>query len=153
MFYDSRLASRRICATIIHASSDAIVGLTPKGIVTSWNPGAERAYGHSALEMIGQSFFTVVPSDLHGVEMRLLARAVAGTPVGNADTERWHADGSRRIVRRSLLFIEDDQLRDLCDSRLISIERDVTLLRALERQALKVSGDVVMPAGVSPPRE
>jgi signal transduction histidine kinase len=45
----------RQLATLVQASDDAIVGLTPGGRVTSWNPGAERLFGYDAPEMLGRS--------------------------------------------------------------------------------------------------
>ena len=48
---------------IVESSNDAIFGKTVDGIVLSWNSGAERIYGYSALEMIGQSIRTLVPAD------------------------------------------------------------------------------------------
>src|SRR5690349_10236185 len=54
--------ARRLAA-IVTCSSDAIVGKTLDGIVTSWNPGAEAVYGYSAEEMVGQSITRVIPPD------------------------------------------------------------------------------------------
>ena len=46
-------ATQRLAA-IVDSSADAIVGNTLEGIVTSWNAGAERIFGYSSAEMIGQ---------------------------------------------------------------------------------------------------
>jgi len=48
-------------ASIVASSTDAIIGKTVAGIVTSWNVGAERLFGYSAGEMIGQSIEVIVP--------------------------------------------------------------------------------------------
>src|ERR1700685_1207580 len=50
----------RRLASIVTCSDDAIVGKTLEGIITSWNAGAERIYGYSAKEAIGQSIVTLV---------------------------------------------------------------------------------------------
>ena len=50
-------------AAIVESSDDAIFSRTLDGIVLSWNTGAERLYGYSALEMIGQSIHTLVPPE------------------------------------------------------------------------------------------
>src|SRR5690349_3720923 len=44
----------RVLAAIVESSDAAIIGKTLDGIVTSWNPGAERIFGYAAAEMIGQ---------------------------------------------------------------------------------------------------
>ena len=50
-------------AAIVEASDDAIVGKTLEGIVTSWNPAAERMYGYAAAEMIGRPIARIIPPD------------------------------------------------------------------------------------------
>src|SRR5262249_13536499 len=61
-------------AAIVTSSADAIVGKTLNGIVTSWNEAAERMFGYSADEMIGQSIRRVVPSDGQAEEDTILSR-------------------------------------------------------------------------------
>ncbi|HLZ28537.1 MAG TPA: PAS domain S-box protein [Chloroflexota bacterium] len=48
-------------AAIVEYSTDAIVGLTPAGTITSWNPAAARLYGHTAAEVIGRHWGLLVP--------------------------------------------------------------------------------------------
>ena len=50
-------------AAIVASSTDAIIGKTLDGIVTSWNAGAEQIYGYTAEEMVGMSIETIVPPD------------------------------------------------------------------------------------------
>ena len=47
--------TQELLAALAHSSADAIVVETLEGIVTYWNPAAERLYGYTAGEMIGQS--------------------------------------------------------------------------------------------------
>src|SRR5215469_14870251 len=61
-------------AAIVTSSADAIVGKTLDGMVTSWNRAAERMFGYSANEMIGQSIRRLVPTDRQAEEDTILAR-------------------------------------------------------------------------------
>jgi PAS domain S-box-containing protein len=66
---DARLRGddfHRQLATLVQASDDAIIGLTPGGLVTSWNPGAERLFGYEACEMLGQSLQTLLAAGAGG---------------------------------------------------------------------------------------
>ena len=51
-------------ASIVDGSDDAIIAKTPEGVITSWNRAAERIYGYSAEEMIGQPVTILVPQGL-----------------------------------------------------------------------------------------
>jgi PAS domain S-box-containing protein len=62
----SASAARAWLAAIIDSSEDAIVSKNLNSIVTSWNAGAERMFGYSAEEMIGQSITRLIPEDRQG---------------------------------------------------------------------------------------
>ena len=49
-------------AAIVNSSEDAIIGKTLEGIITSWNPGAEKVFGYSAEEAVGQSMPDAFPA-------------------------------------------------------------------------------------------
>ena len=57
---DARLA---LLAAIVDSSHDAIVGKSVDGVVTSWNPAAERMFGYSRDEMIGKPTTILAPAD------------------------------------------------------------------------------------------
>lgn len=121
-------------AAIVESSDDAIIGLTLAGVVTSWNPAAERSYGYNAAEMIGQRLTRVVPSELHDAERRFVENVAAGGRMGNVDTSRLRRDGGRLVVSLSLFPITDAAGRT---QAIAAIERDVTAQRALEAQLLQ----------------
>lgn len=52
--HDLAESQRATLATVVEHSDDAIVGLTPDGLVTAWNQGAERLFGYTAVEMLGR---------------------------------------------------------------------------------------------------
>ena len=81
------LAAARLAA-IVSSSDDAIVGKSLDGRVTSWNDAAERIFGWSAAEMVGQSITRIIPDELLPEEASILARLRRGERVEHFDTER-----------------------------------------------------------------
>ncbi|MCC7024750.1 MAG: PAS domain S-box protein [Thermomicrobiales bacterium] len=81
-------------ATIVEASGDAIVGTTLDGIVTSWNPAAERLFGYSAAEMIGRPIDTLSPpGDIDEISHNIAALR-RGETIRNRETTCSRKDGS-----------------------------------------------------------
>lgn len=110
-------------AAIVASSSDAIIGKTLEGIVTSWNAGAERIFGYSAAEMVGQSIFRLIPDHLHESERELLERTRRGERVDFSDAERVTKSGRRISIALSVSPIWDDSGVVFGAS---SIKRDIT---------------------------
>ncbi|MBL9167268.1 MAG: PAS domain S-box protein [Verrucomicrobiales bacterium] len=88
-FVEARLAA------IVNSSNDAIVSKSIEGIVTSWNRGAERLFGYSAAEMIGQSIKRLLPPNQMEEEDWILERILRGELVNHFDTVRIRKDGTR----------------------------------------------------------
>jgi len=86
-------AARSEFAAIVTSSVDAIVTKTLEGVVTSWNAGAERLFGWSAEEMIGQPIFRIVPAARQDEESALLRRLRGGEHIGHYETVRVAKDG------------------------------------------------------------
>lgn len=82
-------------AAIVQSSDDAIIGLSPDGMVTSWNRGAERLYGHSAEEVVGGSISLIIPPEREEEMTRLLETVTRGERVEQFETVRVHRDGRR----------------------------------------------------------
>ncbi|WP_414087767.1 PAS domain S-box protein [Rhizobium sp. BR 314] len=97
----------RRLASIIASSDDAILSTDLNMTVTSWNLGAERLYGHSAEEAIGQSVMMLVPDDRSEEEPAILAQIRAGQKVEPYETKRRRADGQLVDVLLSVSPIYD----------------------------------------------
>ncbi|HKO80903.1 MAG TPA: PAS domain S-box protein [Chitinophagaceae bacterium] len=75
-------------AALIHSSEDAIISKTLNGIVTSWNPAAERMFGYRAEEMIGQPITRLIPPDRLNEETHIIERISRGELVEHFNTVR-----------------------------------------------------------------
>ena len=94
---DSGAAAERLAA-IVESSDDAILSKDVEGIITSWNPAAERIYGYTAAEAIGQPISILIPRHRAGEERRILARVLAGERLEHYETERVTKDGRMLVL-------------------------------------------------------
>ena len=78
---------------LVQSANDAIIGKSINGIVQTWNKGAERLYGYSTAEMIGQDMIVLLPPDRSDEEGTILERIRRGERVEHFDTVRMHKDG------------------------------------------------------------
>jgi PAS domain S-box-containing protein len=122
----------RLLAAIVATSDDAIISKTLDGTVTSWNRAAERLYGWSADEMIGQSIARIVPPDKLEELSDILARLATGERIEQHETVRVTRDGRRLDISVSISPILDSDGRVVGAAK---IARDITLRREAERFA------------------
>ena len=97
----------RQIAAIVESSDDAIIGNTLDGTITSWNPAAERIYGYSAAEAIGQTIDMLVPEALRGDVPGILAQVQAGDRVEQYETGRARKDGTVIDVWLTISGVKD----------------------------------------------
>jgi len=88
------LAAAQRMAAIVEFSGEAIFGRTLDGIITSWNPAAERMYGYSSEEIVGKPINLLIPEDRTGEIEAILAKVSAGLPVEHRETIRVRRDGT-----------------------------------------------------------
>jgi PAS domain S-box-containing protein len=110
-------------AAIVRSSDDAIIGKTLEGIVTAWNPAAERIFGYREAEMIGQSITCLIPEERTSEEEQILERIRRGETVDHLETVRVTKDGRRIVVSLTSSPIWDAQGRIIGASK---IARDIT---------------------------
>ncbi len=80
-------------AAIVESSEDAIISKSLHGIVNSWNSGAERMFGYTAEEMIGESIMKIVPPDNAHEETNILSTIRKGEAISPFETVRLHRNG------------------------------------------------------------
>jgi PAS domain S-box-containing protein len=100
-------AAQAHLAAIVASSEDAIIGMTVDGIITSWNPAAEAAFGYSAAAIVGRSIMLVIPPDRQHEEAEILGKIRRGERVSHYETVRQRCDGSRIDVALTVSPIRD----------------------------------------------
>lgn len=103
---ENELKAARLAA-IIASSDDAIVSKTLDGIVTTWNAGAEKIFGYTADEIVGQPITRIIPPELHYEEEEILARIRRGLHIDHFETVRLAKDGRRIDVSVTISPMRD----------------------------------------------
>jgi PAS domain S-box-containing protein len=126
-------------AAIVDSLDDAIVGTTLDGIITSWNRGAERLFGYTAAEAIGQSILLIIPKEREPEEADVLRRMRAGERVDHFETERRHRNGALVEVSVSVSPIRDTAGRIIGASK---VARDIGERRRSEELRARLAAIV-----------
>lgn len=126
-------------AAIVAFSDDAIITKDVNGVITSWNPGAQRLFGYSPEEAIGQSVLILIPPERHKEEPAILERIRRGEHIEHYETVRRRKDGSYVDISLTVSPIKDAEgivigaskiARDISDRK-----RSEALIAALAREA------------------
>ncbi|MGB9069052.1 MAG: PAS domain S-box protein [Candidatus Acidiferrales bacterium] len=96
---DMEIATRHVAA-LVRFSDDAIIGKDLNSIVTSWNKGAEKIFGYTAVEMVGTSITRLIPADRMNEENHILGRIRCGESVDHFETVRKTKSG--RLIHVSV---------------------------------------------------
>ena len=126
---------RQRLAAIVESSDDAVVGKDLRGVVTSWNRGAEKMFGYTAHEMEGQPITKIIPLELHADEQRILETIGRGERIDHFETTRMRKNGERIEVSLTVSPINDESGKIIGAAK---IARDITRRKQTE-QALRTS--------------
>ena len=122
-------------AAIVASSDDIIVSKTLEGIITSWNPAAERILGYTSAEAVGKHIRLIIPHDRWAEEDEVLARIGRGERVEHFETVRRAKDG--RLLDISLTV---SPIRDI-DGTIVGaskVARNITERKLSERELARL---------------
>ena len=121
----------RWIASIVELSDDVIISKNLDGIIISWNKGAERVFGYTAEEAIGQPITIVIPEDRHDEERQILTRIRRGERIEHYETIRRRKHGSLIAVSLTVSPVRDAEGKIVGASK---IARDITEQRRSQEQ-------------------
>lgn len=144
MARDISLAKRNtekslILSAIVNSTDDAVISKDLNGIITSWNPAAQRIFGYLPEEIIGESVFRLIPEDRKDEETLILSRLRRGERVQYFHTKRLNK--SERLIDVSLTIspVKDEHGAIIGISK---IARDISDLIEAEKQSSMLSAIV-----------
>ena len=100
--------ARAYLAAIVESSEDAIIAKDLNGIIQSCNAAAERIFGYSADELLGQPVLKLIPPDRHQEEDEILSRIRRGERVEHFETVRVRKDGQLIDVSITVSAVRDE---------------------------------------------
>jgi PAS domain S-box-containing protein len=112
-----------VLSAIVESAEDAIISKTLDGVIRSWNTGAERLFGYSASEAIGQTIALIIPPERLHEELIILSRLRRGERIEHYETVRQSKDGQRMDISLTISPIRDSTGRIIGASK---IARDIT---------------------------
>jgi PAS domain S-box-containing protein len=126
--------ARSRLASIVESSDDAIISKDLNGIIQSWNWGAERTFGYTEAEAVGQRITLIIPPELRPEEDNILQNAMLGQKVEHYETVRVTKAGKRINVSLTISPLKDSAGKIVGSSK---IARDITERRRVEEELKK----------------
>ncbi len=151
MAHEKLLDPNALLAAIIGSSDDAIISKNLDGIITSWNPGAQRIFGYTSEEVIGKPISILFPPDRLEEEPKILARLRQGERVDHFETIRRTKEGKLINVSVTISPVRDSSGTIVGASKIArditpQLELQASLRRSEERFGITLSsiGDAVI---------
>jgi PAS domain S-box-containing protein len=124
------ILSQRLAA-IVESSDDAIISKDLNGIIATWNRGAERIFGYTAEEVIGESITLLLPPERYNEEPEILHRIRNGQQIDHYETVRRRKDGTLVDISLTVSPVKDADGRVIGASK---IARDITARKRAEAE-------------------
>ncbi|MBI5056542.1 MAG: PAS domain S-box protein [Nitrospirae bacterium] len=128
-----------LLSSIVQYSSDAIIGKTLDGKITSWNRGAEKIYGYRENEIIGKLITILFPDERKAEELQIIDKLSRGEYIEHYETERKRKDGQMISVSLTISPIKDTEGRIVGAS---TITRDITERKKAEEEIRKLNEEL-----------
>lgn len=122
--------STNLLAAIVDSSDDAIISKNLNGIITSWNKSAQRLFGYTAAEAIGQSITLIIPPERRQEETEIISRLRRGESIDHFETVRVRKDGGTLELSLTISPIRDVAGRVVGASK---VARDITEQKRAQR--------------------
>ena len=119
-----------LLSAVVSSSDDAIISKDLNGIIMSWNAGAERIFGYTAQEAIGQSIRLLIPPDRQDEEADILRRLGRGERIDHYETVRRKKNGQLCEISLTVSPMRDQAGRIFGASK---IARDITEQKRVQR--------------------
>ena len=136
-----------LLAAIVDSSDDAIVSKTLDGVITSWNKSAERIFGYSREEAVGQHITLIIPKDRRDEEVKIAERLRRGERVDHFETVRVRKDGTLLDLSLTISPVKDAAGHVVGASK---VARDITERKQIEQalaeraRLLDLSNDAIL---------
>jgi PAS domain S-box-containing protein len=144
---EKRERAGSLLAAIVDSSDDAIISKTLDGVITSWNKGAERLFGYTGEEAVGQHITLIVPKDRRDEEVKILEQLKRGERIDHFETLRQCKDGRLLTLSLTISPVRNAAGRIVGASK---VARDITERKEVERalteraRLLDLSSDAIM---------
>ncbi|UCH48454.1 MAG: diguanylate cyclase [Betaproteobacteria bacterium] len=123
----------KLLAAVVESADAAIISETVDGIVLTWNKGAERIFGFTDEDVIGESHIVMFPDFLKNEEAKLWKRVTAGVSISNYETVRQDREGRLVDVSMSISpILEDDKV-----TRVVIVAHDITERKSMDRALMQ----------------
>jgi PAS domain S-box-containing protein len=124
-----------LLAAIVDSSDDAIVSKTLDGVITSWNAGAERMFGYTGGEAVGQHISLIIPADRRSEETVIIERIKKGERIEHFDTVRIRKDQTLLNILLTISPVRDGSGEIVGASKIV---RDITQRKRIERELREI---------------
>lgn len=127
-----------LLAAIVASSDDAIISKDLNGVINSWNQAAERIFGYTAQEAVGQPITLIIPRDRWAEETDILGRLRRGERIDHFQTVRMRKDGTTLDVSLTISPVRDSSGRIIGASK---VARDITQQRRAEERERRATAE------------
>jgi PAS domain S-box-containing protein len=128
-------AARAYLAAIVDSANDAILAKDLDGVIQSCNAAAERLFGYSCAELVGQSVRILIPPDRQSEEDEILARLRRGERIEHFETVRVTKDGRRLDIDLTISPVREETGRIIGASKIV---RDITAVKQAEAERIRL---------------